>query len=262
MVYNKTMRQEDKLMSLISIERNKNLIQITFNNGVTNPISQQLVANFEAILPELESPECQGVVICGGEKFFSMGLNLPELLQLDRNDMTTFFTKFDSVCYRIFSLNKPTMSVLEGHAVAGGAVLALMTDYRFASEAEKQFGLNEIKIGVPVPYLTSLVVHAITSPKHAKEMLYTGEFVPFSKGYEIGIIDKTVPSEELYEEAQEKISQLAQHNSSTFIAMKNNQIEKIQELYLKNKDVKNQEFIDCWFEPQVRELLTEASKRF
>lgn len=262
MVYNKPIQPEDKLMSLISIERNKNLIQITFNNGVTNPISQQLVTNFEAILPELESPECQGVVIYGGEKFFSMGLNLPELLELNHEDMTKFITRFDSVCYRIFTLNKPTMSVIEGHAVAGGAVLALMTDYRYATQTDKQFGLNEIKIGVPVPYLTSLVVHSITSAKDAKEMLYTGEFVPFSKGYEIGIIDKTAPSEELYAEAQEKISQLAQHNTSTFIAMKNNQIEKIKELYLKNKDAKNQEFIDCWFEPQVRDLLTEASKRF
>ncbi len=249
-------------MPLISIKRNENLIHLTLNSGVTNPISLQLVQNFEAILPELESPECQGVVIYGGEKFFSMGLNLPELLQLNQEDMTAFFTKFDSVCYRIFTLNKPTMSVIEGHAVAGGAVLALMTDYRYAIQTDKQFGLNEIKIGVPVPYLTSLVVHAITSPKDAKEMLYTGDFVPFSKGCEIGIIDKTVPSEGLYAKAEEKISQLAQHNTSTFIAMKNNHIEKIKELYLKNKDTKNQEFIDCWFEPQVRDLLTAASKRF
>lgn len=249
-------------MSLISIKLNKNLIQITLSNGVTNPISQQLIEDFEAILPELESPECQGVIIYGGDKFFSMGLNLPELLELDRDDMTTFFARFDSVCYRIFSLNKPTMSVLEGHAVAGGAVLALMTDYRYACQTDKQFGLNEIKIGVPVPYLTSLVVHAITSPKYAKEMLYTGEFVPFSQGCEIGLIDKTLANKDLYNGAQEKISQLAQHNANTFITMKNNQIENIKKSYLENKDIKNQEFIDCWFEPQVHDLLTEAAKRF
>ncbi len=249
-------------MSQISIKRNKNLIHLTLNSGVTNPISLQLVQDFEAILPELESSECQGVVIYGGEKFFSMGLNLPELLQLDQEDMTDFFTRFDSVCYRIFTLNKPTMSVIEGHAVAGGAVLALMTDYRYATTTDKQFGLNEIKIGVPVPYLTSLVVHAITSAKDAKEMLYTGDFVPFSKGCEIGVIDKTIMGDKLYAEVEEKISQLSQHNSNTFVAMKNNQIEKIKELYLKNKDAKNQEFIDCWFEPKVRKLLTEAAKRF
>lgn len=256
------MRPEGKLMSQITIEQKNNIIHLTLNSGVTNPISPQLVQNFEKILPELESPECQGVVIYGGEKFFSMGLNLPELLQLDQEDMTDFFTRFDSVCYRIFTLNKPTMSVIKGHAVAGGAVLALMTDYRYATTTDKQFGLNEIKIGVPVPYLTSLIVHAIASAKDAKEMLYTGDFVPFSKGCEIGVIDKTVADEELYAEAEEKISQLSQHNSNTFIAMKNNQIEKIKELYLKNKDAKNQEFIDCWFEPNVRKLLTEAAKRF
>ncbi len=249
-------------MSSILVEYKDNIANVTLNSGVTNPISRQLSEEFTAILPELEAPECEGVIICGGEKFFSMGLNLPELLELDRDDMTQFFSIFDAICYRLFSLKKPTMSVLEGHTVAGGAVLALMADYRYAAQSEKQFGLNEIKIGVPVPYLTSLVIHAITSPKYAKEMLYTGEFVPFTKGCEIGIIDKIMPNKDLQKSAHEKISQLTHHNNNTFIAMKNNQIEKIQELYLKNRDTKNLEFIDCWFEPEVHELLSKAAEKF
>ncbi len=249
-------------MTSINFSIADGIAHIIFNNGVTNPISTKFVNDFEQLLPQLESDSCKGVIIKGGEKFFSMGLNLPELLELERAEMEDFFTRFDDICYRIYSLNKPTMSVIEGHAVAGGAVLALMTDYRYAADSTKFFGLNEIKIGVPVPYLTSLVVHAIAPGLTAKELLYSGEFLPFPDASKSEIIDCTFPADELNLAAETKIKQLASFNQQTFSAMKNNQIEKVQTLYLKNKEFKNKEFLDCWFSQQSQELLKEAAKNF
>ena len=249
-------------MTALKLSLDNNIAQINFNNGVTNPISTQFVTEFNKALTEVESNDCKGVIIKGGVKFFSMGLNLPELLNLNRSEMTEFFNRFDDICYRIFCLNKPTISILEGHTVAGGAVLALMTDYRYALGTDKLFGLNEIKIGVPVPYLTNLIVHAIAPPKTAKDMLYTGNFYSFSDMNAAGIIDEITAKSELEKAVIEKIRELATHNPQTFIAMKQNQIEKVKELYLKNKEQKNKEFIDCWFSPQTKQLLSEAAKNF
>lgn len=249
-------------MTSLNISTNEEIAQISFTNGVTNPISTKFVTDFEQLLPQIEASDCKGVIIKGGEKFFSMGLNLPELLYLDRPTMEDFFIRFDDVCYRIFCLNKPTMSILEGHTVAGGAVLALMTDYRYALDTNKLFGLNEIKIGVPVPYLTSLVVHSIAPAQTAKELLYSGEFLPFTDASKSGIIDNTFAADELNLAAETKIKQLASFNPKTFSAMKNNQIEKVKDLYLKNKGYKNKEFLDCWFSEQTQDLLKEAAKNF
>ena len=97
------------------------------------------------------------MLLCGGNKFFSIGLDLPALLKLDRPAMHHFLEDFNDLCLALFTAAFPTACALAGHAVAGGNILALTCNYRYAISGKK-IGLNELKLGVPVPYLADMIL--------------------------------------------------------------------------------------------------------
>ena len=77
------------------------------------------------------------MIFAGGTRFFSIGLSLPELLQLDRESMTEFWYDFDQALFNLFTLPLPSACAIAGHAIAGGTILALTCDYRLATAEKK-----------------------------------------------------------------------------------------------------------------------------
>ena len=123
------------------------------------------------------------MVLAGGEKFFSIGFDIPTLLELDRPSMTEFFHKFNQVVFNILTLPLPTAAAVKAHAVAGGAIMMLTCDYRFAATGRVLIGLNGIKLGVPIPYLPDMILRQIAGDQVASDMLYLGEFVKSSDAW-------------------------------------------------------------------------------
>ena len=123
-----------------------------------NAINDALVESLVATLAEAESdPTIQGVLLTGGGKIFSPGLDLQELAVLDREAMERFMRRFSAAVLTLYTFPKPVVAVLHGHALAGGCVLALCADWRVLRRGALT-GLNEVKVGVPLPFGVALIV--------------------------------------------------------------------------------------------------------
>ncbi|MFH2057592.1 MAG: enoyl-CoA hydratase-related protein [Pseudomonadota bacterium] len=72
--------------------------------------------------------------------------------------MVDFFQRFNQLTLDLYTLPLPTACAISGHAIGGRNILALTGDYRFMAEGKKRIGLNEIQLGVPVPYLADLIL--------------------------------------------------------------------------------------------------------
>ena len=247
-------------MSKIIIENQGNIAVLTLNNGSTNAISQELVDDISKALDEIRN-HAQGMVLCGGNKFFSIGLDLSGLIGLNRSDMADFWHKTNQFLLDLYTFSLPTVCAICGHAVAGGNVLALSCDYRFATEDEKKIGLNEIKLGVPVPYLADMVLKQIVGEQRGIRMLYSGEFMLFSEAKQMGLIDERYPTDQVRQRAVEKAAQLSALGNQAFSAVKENHTEEIKQRYEKNQKAKNEAFLDCWFSEPIQRILKEASGR-
>lgn len=206
--------------------------------------------------------KAQGLMLCGGGKFFSMGFDLPHLLNLNRSGMGDFLSKFSHLTFDLFTIPIPTNCVLAGHAIAGGCILALTGDYRFATTEKKQIGLNEIKLGIPVPCIADMVLRQIVGDRVAMQMMYDGEFISFIHAKDIGLVDEVCPAESLEALSLERLSVIANHPNRAFSAIKANKVEEIKRRYQRNWEPTNQVFLDCWFSDLSQELLKEASKKF
>lgn len=248
-------------MSKIITEDCGNVAILRLNNGVTNAINPPLVDDIIESLDEIRT-KFKGMILAGGEKFFSIGLDLPALLKLDRSAMTDFWYKFNQLAFDIFTIPLPTACAISGHTIAGGTVLAMTCDFRFATSDKKQIGLNEIKLGLPVPYLPDLILRQIVGDRSSIEMVYHGEFMSLSDSKQIGLIDKICSPKTVEEEAVKKASELAAFQGQAFAAIKANRVEAIKLRYEKNFRSTNEIFLNCWFSEPVQKLLIEASRKF
>ena len=247
-------------VSNVVIENQGGIGVLRLNNGVTNAISPDLVKDLEEALPAV-AREFRGLVLAGGEKFFCMGFDLPALITMTREALSDFFYGFNRAVLNLYTLSMPTCCAIAGHAVAGGNILALGCDYRFAAK-EKKLGLNEIKLGLPVPYLADMLLRQIAGDRAATDMIYCGDFVSASDAARFGLADALFLSETVEAEAIQKVSGIASHSQAAFSEIKKNRVEAIRGLYEQHHKSKNEAFLDCWFSDPVQGLLEAAARKF
>ncbi|MEJ2731863.1 MAG: enoyl-CoA hydratase/isomerase family protein [Deltaproteobacteria bacterium] len=248
-------------MSKVKIEPHADVAVLRLANGVTNAISPELLDDLKDALNHAKE-EFKGLILAGGTKFFSIGFDLPTLLQLERPAMTDFYFHFNRTALDLYTVPLPTACAISGHAIAGGTILALTADFRFASSGRKLMGLNEVKIGVPVPYLADLMLRQIVGDRAATELNYSGEFVETEQARKIGLLDDVCPPEELERKAIEKVASLAGLPPYGFNLIKENRVEEIRSRFKEKGSAKIDLFLNCWFDPAVQELLKEAAKKF
>mgnify|MGYP001811955443 CR=1 FL=1 len=248
-------------MSTIRIESHENVAVLRLDNGVTNAISQELVDELSAALATIRS-DGRGLVLAGGDKFFSIGLDLPRLLQLSREQMERFWQRFDQVLLDLYTFPAPTAAAINGHAVAGGTILALTADCRFISDGRNLMGLNEANIGVPVPYLADLLLRQLVDENAANEIVFGGELIAPEKARAIGLVNDILPEEALENHAIESVRAVSVKPRHAIRQIMENRTERVNRRFERNRDVKRAAMMDIWFRPEVQQMLNEAAKKF
>ena len=248
-------------MPKVSLEAHDDIAVLRLTNGVINAISPEMLDDLAAELKRIRN-EFRGMVLAGGDKFFSIGLDLPLLLQFDRTEMMDFYATLNQALLDLYTLPLPTASAIAGHATAGGAVLAVGTDFRFVAEGRKLIGFNEVKIGLSVPALADLILRQIIGDRRATEMVFSGEFLEPDQSLEIRLVDAVVSSEDVEKEAVAKIAMLAGMPSGGLRLIKKNRVEAVRSRYEKMRFSEADEFLNCWFDPSVQVLLQSAAQKF
>ena len=248
-------------MEKVSLNLDEGIATLRLDNGVTNAISPALVEEVSAALETVRS-EGRGLVLSGGEKFFSIGFDVPSLLQLDRNGLAEFFTNFNRVILDIYTLPMPTACAIAGHATGGGNIFALAGDYRFMGEGRKVIGLNEVNLGLPVPYLTDLILRQVVGDRVATEMQFCGDLLSVEQAQRVGLVDDVAPGAEVEEKVLEKVKAMAQKPRCGFSQIKEYRVEEIGRMYEEHGPGKNARFVETWFRPEVQELLKKAAEKF
>jgi Delta3-Delta2-enoyl-CoA isomerase len=248
----------------ISVEHHGNVAVVKLSRDVTNAMNQQLIGELADSLQAVKrDPAVRGLVLCSAnDKFFSIGLDIPSLFDLTRQDFTAFCRAFGRVCLDLYTLPKPTVAALAGHATAGGCILALCCDYRFMAQGRKLMGLNEIKLGVPVPYLADCILRQLVGVRNARDIMDTGEFYLPEQALALGMVDQVLPLDQLLPQSIEKAATLGASPQEAFAIIKRNRIEAVEKELLAHEEEQVRSFVECWYSDKTRERLKEAIKKF
>lgn len=248
-------------MSKVVVEDQGPVAVLRLANGVTNAIGTELVEELSVAIGSVQS-RYRGLVLAGNTKFFSIGLDVPNLLSLDRSTMADFWNRFEDLVLALYSLPIPTACAICGHATGGGAILALACDFRFIADGKKLMALNEVKIGLPVPYLADLMLRQVVADRVAVEMEFCSAFIGPTDARAAGLVDAVCSEKAVEENALEKIRGIAALPPAAFALTKQHRIRQIPTRFKAVRQDLNRAFMDCWFAPATQTLLAEAAAKF
>jgi enoyl-CoA hydratase/carnithine racemase len=248
-------------MPQVVLEDHGTVAILRLTHGVTNAIGAELVDELSAAI-RTASNRYHGLVLAGNTKFFSIGLDVPRLLALDRPAMADFWTRFEDAVLALYTLPVPTACAIGGHATGGGAILSLACDYRFVADGKKLIALNEVRIGVPVPYLADLMLRQVVMDRVAVEMEFCSGFLGPHEARTAGLADAVCDEKAVESKALEKIREVAAMPRLAFDLTKAHRTREVLARFKAVRQELNRAFIDCWFTPATQALLLEAARKF
>jgi len=237
---------------------------LKLNRKITNAINLTFVNALTGKLKEIrKNSDVDGVVITSSnDKFFSIGFDIPGLIDLSKEDFRNFYHSFNQLCLDMYTFPKPMIAAITGHAVAGGCILALCCDYRFIAEGNKLMGLNEIKLGVPIPYPADCILRELVGYRNARDIVDSGEFFPPEKLMEMGVVDEVLPLEQVLPMSIKKAKLLGTILRQGFEQIKQNRTEKVEAQIRHDLVEKENIFVERWYSQDARQRLKEAIKKF
>jgi enoyl-CoA hydratase/carnithine racemase len=251
-------------MGLIHVERHDQVAVLKLNRGVTNALNSQLLDELAENLRQVKDDSAVRALALGSanDKFFSIGLDIPALYGLARLDFSLFCQTFDRVCLDLYTWPGPTVAAISGHATAGGCILALCCDYRFIAEGRKLMGLNEVKLGVPVPYPADCILRRMVGAPNAREVMDTGAFYPPEKLLQMGMVDQVLPLDQVLPKAIEKARLEGVLPGEAFGLSKRSRVGQVEAQILEHLAEQEQLFVERWYSEETRGRLREAMKKF
>jgi enoyl-CoA hydratase len=228
--------------------------------GKANALNPQSLAALGAGLDEAAAGGARGLVLTGYGRFFSAGLDLVGLYDVGRSAMDAFMRDFDAVMLRVFEFPRPVVAAVGGHAVAGGAVLALACDVRVMGSAAGRFGLNEVRLGVPFPASAMEIVRHAVPPSAVERVLYEGELFEPGEALGLGLLSGVV-DDDVVGAAWRACARLARQPGAAFETIKASLKGPAVERARGAVEPLRRAFVEAWFAPEARRRVGEARAR-
>ena len=166
--------------------------QIRLARPPVNALNPELCDGIVAALPAALADGAQGIVLAGGQKVFSAGLDVPHLLSLgeDHAALSDAWTRFFRAAQALAESPVPVVAAITGHSPAGGCVLALCCDYRVMADGPFRIGLNETQVGLVAPDGIQALMARVVGPHRAERLLVAGAMVESAEALRIGLVDE------------------------------------------------------------------------
>ena len=208
---------------------------ITINRpAALNALSSEVLTDLNLVLDEVEKHEDIRVVIVSGQgdKAFVAGADIKEMDQMSPIQAFEYMTYANDTFTRLSDLTQPTIAVLNGYALGGGLELALSTDIRIGFE-KTMVGFPEVGLGIIPGFAGTQRMSRLIGTSKTKELIYTARIVKGNEAYDLGILNKLVPAEELLSSAEE-LAKSIMKNAPLAIEKAKHVIQVGSELPLKN----------------------------
>jgi len=198
--------------------RSKEFVRLEVADGVgtirldrpkMNAISIQVQEELRAAAAEATDREdVKAVIVYGGERVFAAGNDVKEMAAMSYTDMVKRSGPLQSAVTAIARIPKPVVAGVTGFALGGGCELALAADFRIAAD-DATLGQPEVLLGIIPGAGGTQRLSRLVGPSRAKDIIFTGRFVKAEEALQIGLVDKVVPADQVYDEAVKWAGQFA-----------------------------------------------------
>ena len=136
---------------MIRIEDRPPIRILRMEHGKVQALDIELLGALDAAVARAEADAVGAVVVTGSGSAFSAGVDLFQFVNGGAAYVDAFLPVLTSALLRLFSLPRPVVAAINGHAIAGGAIIAWCADMRLMAAGPGRIGIPELRVGVPFP---------------------------------------------------------------------------------------------------------------
>ena len=204
---------------MISREKRGEIVVLQLDHGKANALDVELLRALSTAV-EAGASDAAGVVLTGRGGMFSAGLDLPLLVDSGPEYTFELIDALNELLWALVDLEIPTVAAVNGHAIAGGFLVAAACDVRVQAAGPGKLGLTELLLGVPLPPLALEIVRMAVGDRNARRMVLHGELFSTDRSEALGLIDELVEPERLLDRAVAIAERLGAVPRSTFALTK------------------------------------------
>ncbi len=192
------------------------IARIALNHAPLNVIDVPMMDELAQALEQIESrPDISATVISASGKAFSVGVDVAAHTPDKVGEM---LHKFHAVIRALVASKKVTVATVHGHALGGGAELAMVCDLVYTTDTA-QWGFPEIKLGC-YPPVAATALAALIGQKHAADLVLTGRTISGTEAAAIRLANLAVAPDKLQATVEECVSRIAQLSAAALAVTK------------------------------------------
>jgi enoyl-CoA hydratase len=174
---------------------------LAMTHGKANALDIELCDALAARFHDLRETDAKAVVLTGRGKIFSAGVDLKRLSADGADYVRRFLPSLHRLYEAAFFFPKPLVAAINGHAIAGGCVLACCADRRIMAQDAGRIGVTEILVGVPFPALAFEIVRFAVPSRYLQEFTLSGATYATDEALRRGWVDEVSEPAELVDDA-------------------------------------------------------------
>jgi len=249
-------------MSHLELQHADGVATVCMSRGKVNALDGELVAELRSTFRELaERDDTAGAVLTGRGAFFSFGLDVPLLYDLTPGAFTAFLRDFTALYTELFAFPKPLVAAINGHAVAGGCMLALAADLRLMAEGAGRIGLNEASFGSSLFAGSVEMLRLVVGDPAAAQVALTGALYEAGAAAELGLVDALWPADQLLSAARSRALALGHGHLAAFRSIKSLLRGRVLDTMRATEAASIEEFVSIWYSPPTRTELQKIQIR-
>jgi len=237
------------------------ILELNLARPPVNAINKELAANLAEAIKQAPADGFRAIVLSGRPGMFSAGLDVPQLLELDRDGMTAFWGEFFQLLECVAKSTVPVAAAITGHSPAGGAVISLFCDYRVMAKGNFKIGLNEVQVGLVVPQVIQNALVRLIGPHQAERLMVAGALINPDQAFDLGFVDQLTDPENTVESA---LDWCRRHIALPHVAMcETRKIARadICNLFADTDQLGVEDFVSHWFHDSTQQALQELVAR-
>lgn len=243
-------------MSLIDTTIHGHVHELRLARAPVNALNPELCNAITHALRDAVGNGARGIVLAGGPKVFSAGLDVPYLLSLgtDQDSLLQAWTAFFTAARTLASSPVPVVAAMAGHAPAGGCVLALCCDYRIMADGPFRIGLNETQVGLVAPEGIQALLARAVGVHRAERLLVAGAMPEARDALRIGLVDELTDLEDVATRARVWLEELLQLPRMPMLETRRIARRAVVDC-LRDDRIDLERFVTGWMDPDTQAAL-------
>jgi enoyl-CoA hydratase len=237
------------------------VIVLTMTHGKANALDVEFCDALANRFHDLNEADVKAVVLTGQGKIFSAGVDLKRLSVGAAEYIRRFLPSLHRLYEAVFFFSKPVVAAINGHAIAGGCVLACCADRRIVAQDAGRIGVTEILVGVPFPALAFEIVRFAVPPRYLPEFTLSGATYATDEAMRRGWVDEIAEPGELMEDAVAVASELSLLSPAAFAQTKMQIRQPVSERLQASGEATDRTVTEIWAAPATLSYIRDYVAR-